>query len=102
MHRLPKPKSSWCIHPKEDKKDQTSEETKLDLRSKLQPQNMKLQINRLPKIRNGGIAIEVPITKAEGLIQTLQQGFQTRLLKVQKPKFKIYDVPVEYDADQSV
>lgn len=38
------------VYPKEDKKEQTSEETKLDLQSKLKSKQMKLQVNRLSNI----------------------------------------------------
>lgn len=66
------------VYPKENKKDQSSEETKRDLRSHLQPQHMKLQINRMSNIRNGGISLEVPTNKAVDLIQKLNQCFETR------------------------
>lgn len=52
------------VYPEDNKKDQSSGETKLDLRNHLQPQYMKLQINRMSQIRTGGIALEVPSNKA--------------------------------------
>lgn len=80
--------------------DQTSEETKADLQTQLQPQHMGLQINRLSKIRNGGIATEVPINKADELKLKLQQGFETRQPKANKPNFKVLDVPSNLDKGQ--
>lgn len=35
------------VYPKEEKKEQTSEETKIDLQTKPKPKQMKLQVNRL-------------------------------------------------------
>lgn len=70
------------MYLKENKKDQTSEETKLDLQSQLHPQRMKLQINSVSKIRNGGTALEVPADRVEGLEQTLQQVFETIQAKI--------------------
>lgn len=61
---------------------------------------MKLQVNRLSKIRNGGIALEVPTEQAEELNQVLKKEFNTRAPKANKPKFKISDVPANLDKDQ--
>lgn len=61
---------------------------------------MKLQVNRISKIRNGGVAIEVPLKRADELPQALQQGFDTRAPKINRPKFKIFDVPADLDKEQ--
>lgn len=61
---------------------------------------MKLQVNRISKIRNGGIAIEVPINQSEELDKALKKDFNTWTPKINKPKFKIFDVPANLDKDQ--
>lgn len=61
---------------------------------------MKLQINRISKIRNGGIALEVPIDRAEELDQVLKQKFETRAPKINIPKFKMFDIPASLDKEQ--
>lgn len=61
---------------------------------------MKLQINRVSKIRNGGIALEVPTDRAEELDQVLKQQFNTRSFKVNRPKLKIFDAPTNLDKEQ--
>lgn len=89
------------VYPKEEnKKNQTSEEINLELQTRLQPKQMKLQINRISKIRNGGIALKVPIDRAEELDQVLKQKFETRAPKINIPKFKMFDVPASLDKEQ--
>lgn len=66
----------------------------------MKTQQMKLQINRISRIRNGGIAIEVSTNRADELAQTLQRELDTRQPKINRPKFKIYDIPSELDQEQ--
>lgn len=65
----------------------------------MKTQQMKLQINRISSIRNGGIAIEVSTNRADELAQTLQRELDTRQPKINRPKFKIYDIPSELDQE---
>lgn len=88
------------MYPKEENKNQTSEETKIELLIRLKPKQMKLQINRVSKIRNGGIALKVPTDRAEELDQVLKQQFNTRSPKVNRPKLKIFDAPTNLDKEQ--
>lgn len=76
--------SLLLVYPKEENKNQTSEATKLELQTRSRPKQMKLQINRISKIRNGGIALELPIDQAEELDEVLKQKFETRALKISK------------------
>lgn len=52
------------------------------------------------KIRNGEEALKVPVNRANELTQTLQQGFETGQPKINKPKFKIFDIPTTMDQVQ--
>lgn len=88
------------VYPKEANKEQTSEETKIDLQTKLKPKQMKLQVNKISKIYNGRIAIEVPTDQSEELDKASKKDFNTRTPKTNKPKFKIVDVPANLDKDQ--
>lgn len=90
------------VYPKDNKKDQSSEETNRDLRNHLQPQDMNIQINRMSNIRNGEISLEVPTNKAEDLIQKLKQGFETRQPKQTNKKFKIVHVAANLDKEQFI
>lgn len=69
------------IYPKEENKNQTSEETKLEVQNCLHPKQMKLHVNRISKIRNGGTALEIPTNRVEELNQVLKIGFETRYPK---------------------
>lgn len=88
------------VYPKDANKEQTSEETKIDLQTKIKPKQIKLQVNRISKIRNGGIAIEVPTDQSEELDNALKKDFKTRTPKTNQPKFKIFGVPANLDKDQ--
>lgn len=77
------------IYPKEENKNQTSEETKIEVQNCLHPKQTKLQVNRISKIRNSGIALEIPTNRVDELNQVLETGFETRSPKINKPKFKI-------------
>lgn len=90
------------IYPKEENKNQSSEETKLEIQKCLHPKRMKLQVNRISKIRNGGIALEIPKDRVEELNQVLKTGFDTRSPKINRPKFKIFDVPADMDKEKFV
>lgn len=78
------------IYPKDENKNQTSEETKIEVQKCLQPKQMKLQVNRISKIINCGIALEIPTNRVDELNQVLKLGFETRPPKINKPKFKIF------------
>lgn len=62
---------------------------------------MKLHVNRISKIKNGGIALEIPTNRVEELNQVLKIGFEARYPKINKPKFKIFDVPADLDKEKS-
>lgn len=51
---------------------------------------MKLQVNRISKIINCGIALEISTNRVDELNQVLILGFETRPPKINKPKFKIF------------
>lgn len=52
------------VYPKENK-EQTSEETKQEIKTVLNPTVMGLRIERLNKVKNGGVAIELDGTHFE-------------------------------------
>lgn len=88
------------LYPHESKKDQPSEDTKMELQTNLNPQEMKLRINRVSKIRNGGVAIEVPRGQEVGIMKHLENKFTTREPKVNRPKFKLFDVPADIEKEK--
>lgn len=85
-----KTKVILILYPKDENKNQTSEETKIKVQKCLHPKQMKLQVNRISKIINCGIALEIPTNRVDELNQVLKLGFETRPPKINKPKFKIF------------
>lgn len=80
-------------YPKEGNKDQTSEETKSVLQAKVKPTAQGFRINRLTKIRNGGVAVEVSEEQAKELKKHIGRVLETREPMAKKPKIKLFDVP---------
>lgn len=99
QHPAP-PTKVLLVYPKEDNSGKTSDETKIELQTVLQPQQLRLRINRFSRIRNGGMAIEVPESQETELKERLQENFRTKSPKVNRPKFKIFDIPAPLSAEQ--
>lgn len=80
-------------YPKEGSQNQTSEETKSVLQAKVKPTAQGLRINRLTKIRNGGVVVEVSEKQAKELNKQIGGILETRDPMAKMPKIKLFDVP---------
>lgn len=89
------------IYPKEGNTEQTSEETKAAIQNKLKPTTLGLKIDRLIKIRNGSVAMQLSETQVEAVNDKIKEDFQIKVPVPNKPKIKIYDIP-SYLAQENV
>lgn len=81
------------FYPPNEKKAQTSEETKNTLRDVIKPAEQGIKIARVSNIRNGGVAIEVQRDQARDVISRVGGTLQSREPAKRLPKFKIFDIP---------
>lgn len=99
---ITKPKQArvLLVYPKEQNSNQTSEETKAIVESKMDPIAGKVQIDRIRKIRNGGVAILASEHQHTKLKVSLDEHFQTKTPNKSKPKIKISDVPSQLELEE--
>lgn len=81
------------FYPPNEKKAQTSEETKNTLRDMIKPAEQGIKIARVSNIRNGGVAMEVRRDQARDVISRVGGTLQSREPVKRLPKFKIFDIP---------
>lgn len=91
--KIDKNLKTMLIYPKN--KAQTSEETKHAIKTILNPTKMGLKIERMNKVRNGGVAIEMDNTHFDAVKKTLEATFVANIPSKRRPKMKLYDVPVD-------
>lgn len=96
---IPKP-SSRVILVYPENKEQSSEETLHAVQKSLEPDKRVLRVNRMTKIRNGGVAIEVHPQHEESIRGKLCNSFETRKPKLNLPKVKVFDVPKDMSKEE--
>lgn len=94
--------SVLLVYPKPESKLQTSEETKDSVQKAIKPTQLGIQIRRLSKIRNGGIALELPRTQVRAVAEKLNETLSTHVPKKKLPKIKIFEVPTTKESDVAV
>lgn len=94
--------SILLVYPKQSNKHQTSEETKNLIQKEIKPTQLGIRISKVSKIRNGGIALELPKDQMNAVAKKLETTLDTHEPKKKLPKIKIFDVPSTKDSDQEV
>lgn len=90
------------FYPREENKAQTSEETKDMLQRRIKPVQHGIKINRVAKIRNGGVALEVHRDHAQSVLDKVGNSLSSREPTKRLPKLKIFDVPVHGRDDGAI
>lgn len=81
------------FYPRNENKEQTSEETKHTLRTMIKPVEQGIRVARVSNIRNGGVAMEVRRDQAKEVINKVGSTLQSREPAKRLPKIKIFDIP---------
>jgi hypothetical protein len=99
----PQPDHSLLIYPKSA--TQTSDKTKQDLIESIDPVGIKVGINSLRKIRNGGVIIkagtdrDISAIQAELSSSSIASDYNIRAPKKRNPRMRIFHAPVSQSRD---
>lgn len=97
-----KPSSATVLcYPRED--GASSEATKELIQRMVSPRTLGVQVSRLAKIRDGGVAIEVAtLQQADKLLKSLEGVVKASLPRKRLPKMQIFDVPSDISPEDLV
>lgn len=96
----PRPQGkTLLLFPKNE--NQSSEEVKQLVKEKIRPKTQNIQVHRLSKIRNGGIAIEVQSDReTEFIRETLAEHLDVRTPVKRKPRIILFSIDKTYSEDE--
>lgn len=94
--------SVLLVYPKQDNKRQTSEETRDSIQKAIQLTQLEIRISKPTKIRNRGIALELPKGQIGTVADKLGSTLSTHTPKKKLPKVKVFDLPTTDESDQTI